>query len=203
MAQMDELFKSLSLQKLQPGTHFASPIYQNSNFVTSTSYALEVMTDLHFVPPGVIGANVDCEFANHTMISRSVRLLLVVDDAKCVVGIITARDLLGERMEQALADADLSGQGVTVRQVMTVADDIEVLQMEEVLHSRVGDIIETLKNSGRQHALVEAVDTATGQKRIRGIFSATQIARQLGIPPTAGELGQTFAAIDLATTKHK
>ncbi|MFZ3174169.1 MAG: CBS domain-containing protein, partial [Thiobacillus sp.] len=66
------------------------------------------------------------------------------------------------------------------------------------LHAHVGDIVETLKHSGRQHALVVEDEPLTEKPTIRGIFSASQIARQLGIPLQAQELAQTFEQIDLA-----
>jgi len=43
------------------------------------------------------------------------------------------------------------------------------------------------------------VDRATdGRPLVRGIFSATQIARQLDITPTPPEVGHTFAEIETA-----
>jgi hypothetical protein len=85
---------------------------------------------------------------------------------------------------------------VTVADAMTPADAIEVLQIDDVLHAHVGDVIETLKHSGRQHALVVETDALTERCMIRGVFSASQIARQLGVSPRSDDLRQTFAQIE-------
>jgi hypothetical protein len=58
-----------------------------------------------------------------------------------------------------------------------------------------------LRLAGRQHALaVEATSEASGaQKTVRGIFSLTHIARQLGIPPQqTHDISRTFAEIQAA-----
>ena len=73
-----------------------------------------------------------------------------------------------------------------------------MLSLDEVLLARVGDVVETLKSSGRQHALVVEHNSASSRQMVRGIFSASQISRQLGIPADGVELLQTFAALDQA-----
>ena len=56
---------------------------------------------------------------------------------------------------------------------------IEVLDMNDVKSAKVGHLLATLRDSGRQHAMVVDRD-AKGEERVRGLFSLTQIARQLG-----------------------
>jgi hypothetical protein len=84
---------------------------------------------------------------------------------------------------------------------MTPADRLEILDFRDVEAARIGDIVATLRLAGRQHALaVEATDeTPSAQKTVRGIFSLTQIARQLGIPPQqTHDIIRTFAEIQAA-----
>jgi hypothetical protein len=85
---------------------------------------------------------------------------------------------------------------------MTPADLMEAMELQDVLQVRVGDIVETLKRSGRQHALViesGSADATTASRSVRGIFSLTQIARQLGLPPQVGhDVARTFAEIESA-----
>jgi hypothetical protein len=89
---------------------------------------------------------------------------------------------------------------VMVRDIMTPADRLEAMEFEDVLKARVGDVIATLKLSGRQHALaIEHGPAAVGARSIRGMFSLTQIARQLGLPPQAvHDIRRTFVEIEAA-----
>jgi CBS-domain-containing membrane protein len=190
----DTVFKPQTLSMLQTGTGFLRPYFYSPNPVEITSYALEVMTDLQFVPAATTQAEVSVATASQKMIARGVRQLLVVDSADDVIGLITARDLAGPRIEEALASTGASLEQLKVRDVMT--SEVEVMPLEAVLHARVGDIIETLKHSGRQHALVLDAAPFTGKSMIRGIFSASQIARQLGIISEQNDLSQTFTQID-------
>lgn len=193
----DEIhYSPLKCGGLAAGTGFQRPYYYSPNPVKLASSALEVMTDLKFVPAATVLGEADIEAASQLMIARGVRLLLVIDSSRDVVGLITARDLLGDRPAEVMRERQLQHDEVLVKDVMTRRDDIEVLELGEVLHARVGDIVTTLRGSGRQHALVVDHEAITGKTLIRGIFSASQIARQLGIPTNTGELSRTFAELD-------
>ena len=120
------------------------------------------------------------------MIQHGVRLLLVVDENRKVVGIITATDLLGEKPLQVIADRGCRREDVRVRDIMTPTHRLEVLHMNDVRSAKVGHIVATLKMAGRQH----------GKQTIRGLFSATQIARQLGVAIQASEIARTFSEIE-------
>ena len=63
---------------------------------------------------------------------------------------------------------------------MTAHQDMEVLTMEDVDAAKVGQIVATLEHVGRQHAAVVDQDE-DGNERLRGLFSGTQITRQLGL----------------------
>ena len=58
-------------------------------------------------------------------------------------------------------------------------------------------MVSTLKACGRQHALV-VEEGGNGDLLLRGIFSASQIARQMGIPLQTTEVARTFAEIEAA-----
>lgn len=195
-------FTPLSVSALGTHTGYSKPYFFSSNPVKVSSYALEVMTDLRFVPAATVQANVDIEMATQKMIARGVRSLLVVDEADDVIGIVTARDLMGDRPLGVMNSSQIDLREISVSQVMTAATDIEVLPLDDVLIARVGDIVETLKHSGRQHAMVVEEEPFSGKVMIRGIFSASQIARQLGIGLPGYDLSHTFAEIDRAIAEQ-
>jgi len=168
------------------------------NQVGADSPAIEAMTDFSRVHAVTISAAASLPEANATMISRGVRLLMVVSADEEVLGLITARDILGERPLQLAQARNAKRDDLTVRDLMCPLANIDTLYLNEVMHARVIDILNALKNQGRQHIMVEDVDPATGLPRVRGIFSATQIGRLLGVPVLGFELASTFAEIEAA-----
>jgi len=182
-----------------PGDRYTLPVPSSQAPVRLDSPATEVMTDLHRVSAVTIDRNVSIDDATHAMTTHGVRALFVVDDAREVSGIITSTDTLGEKpMRFAQARSIRHGE-VLVRDIMTPAERLEILDLDAVRSARVGDVIATLRLAGRQHALVVETDpdTAAVRKVIRGIFSLTQIARQLGIPPQhVHDIARTFAEIE-------
>lgn len=196
-------FHPLRISRLSSHTGYARPHFYIQNPVKATSSALEVMTDLRFIPAATVSADLDLDTATHKMIARGVRSLLVTDTHEDVIGIITSRDLLGDRPQAVMQSQGIAFSAVRVRDVMTVDEHIEVLHLDDVLHAHVGDIVKTLKHSGRQHALVVEEDCATGKNTIRGIFSASQIARQLGVQSQTHALSDTFAGIDVAMSAQR
>lgn len=192
------IYKPLKLFTLKPQTGYLRPFFSTPKMVKVSDCALEVLTDLQFVPAAVVLAEMDVESATQKMISRGVRTLLVTDASEDVIGVITSRDLIGDRPHQLMQRRAIAFCDVRVLDIMTPAKDIEVMPLDDVLHARVGDIVMTLKHSGRQHALVVENVAFSDKQMIRGIFSASQIARQLGIALQQHGLYQTFAEIDRA-----
>ncbi len=165
--------------------------------VTASSPAIEVMTDLRRIPAATIANDLSLAEANHSMILRGVRLLFVTDPGRRVVGVVTSNDLLGEKPTRVASERMMRHEELTVRDIMVVAEELDAVSLSDVLRAEVGHVVSTLKACGRQHALVmeEGVD---GELSLRGIFSASQIARQMGIPLQTTEVARTFAEIEAA-----
>jgi len=196
---MLKTYPALTPATLLPGTGIADPVQDLPEKVSLDDPALSVMTDLERVSAVLIRPDDGIDEANRRMIQRGVRLLLVVDGARAVGGLITANDILGEKPMQFITQRGGRRQDIVVRDIMTPQHQLEVLDMHEVSHARVGHIVSTLKESGRQHALVADVD-ATGRRRVRGLFSLTQIARQLGLTLETSEVARTFSEIEASLT---
>ena len=159
--------------------------------------AVEVMTDLEAVAAASIAPERPIDEANAVMIRRGVRLLFVVDGAGTIAGVITATDLLGEKPLRFAQERGVKRGEVLVGDIMTPASRMVALSMQDVGHSRVGHVVATLKATGRQHALVADLDG----KRIRGIFSASHVARRLGVDLQTSEVAHTFAEIEAALAR--
>jgi CBS domain-containing protein len=161
--------------------------------------AVNVMTDFKRVEAVTVDPNLLIDEALEKMIHTGVRLWFVTDDKEHLKGIITARDIMGEKPVRYIAKERVARDEIIVTYIMTPENEIEALSMDAVEKSCVGDVVETLRQAQRQHALVLDNDDH-GRRVIRGIFSITQIGRQLGVNiPTTG-LVQSFAELKALLT---
>lgn len=167
----------------------------NPPAVHADSPALEVMTDLSRVPVATIMASASLDDANRSMMARGVRLLLVVGDNHQVTGLMTTVDILGEKPVLVAQSRQMRRHELRVADVMVPVEKMDALNMDDVKKARVGHIVATLKADGRAHAIVVAPD-AQGKQALVGIFSASQIARQLGVQIHTHEMARTFAEIE-------
>lgn len=190
-------YPALTLSTLAPGTGFAEPVQALPERVTVRDPALTVMTDFERVSAVLIRPSDTIDEANRRMIQRGVRLLLVVDEARLVAGLITANDLLGEKPLQVITHRGGRRQDLVVRDIMTPQNQLEVLELGDVSLARVGHIVATLRESVRQHAIVVDRDRQ-GRQRVCGLFSLTQIARQLGVEVPSSEIARTFSEIEMS-----
>ena len=189
-------YAPLRFQPLRSSAGYAQPTQTVPEQVSLENPAMQVMTDFKAVTAVIVLSGDPLDEAHRRMLQRGVRLLLVVDQNRHVVGVITAADILGERPMQVTAHRGIRREELLVRDVMTPQTMLEVLELDAIRTSRVGHIVATLKHSGRQHAMVVEQD-GQGRQTVRGLFSATQIARQLGVAlPTTGEVARTFSEIE-------
>ena len=205
---MERDYQPLPIRELGANAGFRRPLQPQAPRVSAESPAAQVMTDLTRVAPATIRPQAPLAGANQFMITRGVRLLLVTDDHENVLGIITATDLLSERPMRAAIDRGLRRDELTVADVMTPAEQVEVIAYADIEGARVGHVLETLRRAGRQHALAVDFDEIPSRRplelparrtMVRGIFSISQIARQLGVAvPTGGEVARTFSEIESA-----
>ncbi|HEV7822027.1 MAG TPA: CBS domain-containing protein, partial [Burkholderiales bacterium] len=142
---MLKTYPALTPATLLPGTGIADPVQDLPEKVSLDDPALSVMTDLERVSAVLIRPDDSIDEANRRMIQRGVRLLLVVDGARAVGGLITANDILGEKPMQFITQRGGRRQDIVVRDIMTPQHQLEVLDMHEVSHARVGHIVSTLK----------------------------------------------------------
>ena len=185
---------------LRTGTGYAQPSQAVPDKVTLDDAAVSVMTDLTRVTAVIILSGDTVDEAHRRMIQRGVRLLRVVDQDRKLVGLVTASDLQGEKPVLAASERGLRREDLMVRDIMTPQERLEVLDMADLRTARVGHIEATLKKAGRQHALVVERDTG-GKQWVRGLYSLTQIARQLGVVIQTSAVARTFSEIEWTLTR--
>lgn len=190
-------YSVLPSRSMRPHTGFHVPSHDLPRRVGLDDPAEVVMTDFRKVIAFTIDPDVSVDTAARVMRRRKVHLLLVVDVDNEVLGIITSNDLVGEKTLQCISARCISRADALVRDIMTPADRLEVISMDDVLHAHVGHVVATLKASGRRHAAVVDED-ANGHQVLRGLFAASQLERQIGEAVSTPEIAQTFAEISIA-----
>ncbi|HEY0722000.1 MAG TPA: CBS domain-containing protein [Gammaproteobacteria bacterium] len=190
-------YNALPYTNLTSGSTYRRPPQRLPDRVRAESPATDVLTDFNKVAALTIGPCATIEQANQRMISSGVRLLLVTDQYNAIMGIITATDISGEKPLKYLKEVGGKREDIFVRDIMTAQEKLEVLYMVDVENAKVGDVVETMKRVGRQHALVIDLDD-NRHHIVRGIFSTKQISKQLGITIEPTEVARTFAELEAA-----
>ncbi|MGL4767569.1 MAG: CBS domain-containing protein [Formosimonas sp.] len=188
-------YSALTEFNLKGAAVYAQAPSKQHDPVTLASAAIDIMTDFHHVPAITIAADVPIDDANAKMIAFGIRSLLVVDATQKVVGIVTATDILGEKPMKHLQSRGGRYQDITVQDIMTTSPQLLFVHYNDLRKAKVGHVLQTLKQSGRQHTLV-LEENEDGFEIVRGIISAAQIARQLGVAVNTGDIAHTFVEIE-------
>ncbi|MDD3528349.1 MAG: CBS domain-containing protein [Gallionellaceae bacterium] len=191
---MSPAYRMLPATPLQKGAGYTKPRQQVVESVTMDQPALAVMTDFAVVTAQTVPPLESIESARTRMIHHGVRLLLVTDDQNQILGLVTASDLTSERPMQIIQAQGIRHADVLVKDIMTPRERLEVICMDDLQTAKVGDVVATLQGQGRQHALV--VERQADRSQIlRGMFSTSQIGRQLGTPIHTVPVARSFADI--------
>jgi CBS-domain-containing membrane protein len=191
-------YKALPISLAPGGTQLLQPRDALPMKVTLDSPAADSMTDLTRVAAATVEPELPIAKAEERMKFSGVRLLFVLNERRDLLGLITLNDIKGERPVRYQRDMGVSHGEIRVRDIMTPSDRLETIAWKDVVDARVGDIIQTLKRTGRQHALV--VERTVAAYAIRGIFSSTRMSRQLGMPVETSGIAYTFAELEAALT---
>ena len=188
-------YSALKMSPIPTGARVAEPLPPDR--VTLDDPAFSVMTDLREVRAATTTPGELMSRAHAQMIQRGVRLLFVVDRENSICGVITATDLLGEKPMRFMQSRGVAHNEIQVSDIMTPASMLDAIPLQDVAQMRVGHIVATHKAVRRQHLMV----AEDGGRRVRGLFSASQVARQLGLELHTMEVAQTFADIEAALVR--
>jgi CBS-domain-containing membrane protein len=136
--------------------------------------AMAVFTDFNRVRPVTVTPEVAIDTALEMMKNAGVRLLLVTDTDGHMIGLVSADRIMGDRPVRLSRDRRIDRGDITVEMVMDPQSRVKVLERSHLRDAKVGHIVATLAQLEQKHMLV--VDHG----KVSGLFSATQISRQLG-----------------------
>ncbi len=194
---MHSKYAAIQQTTLNKPTPIIRPSADYITEITEDSPAAKVMTNLKQVIPATTRATTPLKKANQQMIERAVRMLFVIDNNQQLKGIITSIDILGEKPIKHMQRVGCQRDDINVEDVMTPIDKIQVLDLSDVEYAKTGNILETLKRSGRHHILI-AEHQPNGQQAICGIFSLSHISRLMNKQVDVVEIASTFAEVESA-----
>lgn len=154
--------------------------------LTDSDPAISVMADFANACPLTVEPGRSIDAALQDMIDGGVRTLLVLTKGT-VTGLITAYDIQGQKPLQFLHGSDCihpncRRQDIEVADIMTPVEDLPTLQLADVLKARIGDLLETFRETRQTHLLV--TDRQDDEHTVvRGLISRTRIEQRLGISP--------------------
>jgi len=189
-------YQALQSKKIFKESILSQPVHLQASSVSFDDPAIVAMTDFNRITPITIESSATIDVANEKMINLGVRLLFVTDQERSVCGIITANDILGERPVQYIKEHGGMHEDILVLDIMTRKEAFDAVRINDVARYKVGDIVETIKNSGRHHVLV--IEDLDDHASIRGIFSITQVSRQIGEKIEFNNRANTFAELEHA-----
>ena len=169
---------ALQDRRIKTGTHLFQPGYMRKGSVGWDDPALLVMTDFMRITPLTIEPTKTIKFANNKMIFCGVRLLLVTDAEGLILGLITSHDILGEKPLKYIKEHGGQRDEILVLDIMTHSDNLTATSYEDIEKATVTDVVALIRNVGRHHIAV--TENINGKECIRGLFSQTQVALQLG-----------------------
>lgn len=195
---MKSMYRTLLHHTIDTGTKLNRPSTNRRTNVSLDDPANLVMTDFDDITPFSIEPSVSINATNDKMIACGVRLLFVTNNGGNLLGLVTTTDIRGEKPVQFMKEHGGKYDDILCQDIMTPAERLDALQFKDVELARVGDIVETMKLFRRQHILVTEKSDETDGEIIRGIFSTSQIGRQLGFRIEHTERANSFAELEQA-----
>jgi CBS domain containing-hemolysin-like protein len=141
--------------------------------------ALSIMVDFKYHEPPTISALKSLDQAKADMQAKHLPVLIVADEEKNVLGVITSEDILGEKPVKMSQDRRIPRSEIEVEMIMTPKSEIFAMDIDDLHHAKVGHIIQTLRETKQHTLLVIQIDQTAHQQIVRGLFSASLISKQL------------------------
>lgn len=187
---MLENYKSLAFKSLDDSAKCVVPD-RGYKELSLEDPAIAVMTDHRIEKAPTTPSDRALDRAMKQMAEENCSMLLISDENDEIEGLITSADISGEKPIQYSKESGKKREDIRVRHLMTRIQDIPALSIQDVLDSKIGDILSTLNEIGSEYVLVTGKEQ--GDTAIRGVFSARSIARSLKIFFDPSPAARTFA----------
>src|SRR5262245_35899043 len=134
---MPNIYHALPTTPVAAHTDYMRPLaLPEATYITAP--ALSIMVDFKYHNPPVIDADRFINDAAAEMKTHNLPFLLVVDDEKKVLGVLTSEDVLGEKPVKITQERRISRNEIEVNMVMIPAKDLLAINIDDLQHARVG-----------------------------------------------------------------
>lgn len=191
-------YPALTFHNMPIGVSYTRPVEDYPERLTLESPAIDGMTDLRKITALTVERTNTLAATRERMGKLGVKMLLVTDATGAVAGIVTLTDLDSDRPAKIAAKSGEQPDDLLVQDIMTLRGRIEVLHLQDVVEANVGQILSSLREAGRRHALVLQAGQRGEPDQICGIFSLTRLCALIGL---AINIGDPMPLIEAELTK--
>lgn len=156
--------------------------------------ATAIYTDYSQKRCRIVSQSDKLEYAEYIMQRDSTHELVVENNDRQVVGILSTTDVMGPKALTAANKQRVHHDDLTVKAVMTPLDNTPVIDTGILVHAKVGNIIATMNNKKAKFLLV--AKTSGEGHELCGLFSLVSISQQLH-KDVAAAAGITDSLLDL------
>ena len=187
-------YPALRFQSMPIGVTYTRPHQHYPDRLALDSPAVEGMTDLRMVTALTVERTNTLAATRERMRKLGVKMLLVTDQTGAVAGVVTLSDLNSDRPGKIAAKSGEQPGDLLVQDIMTLRGRIEVLLLQDVVEANVGQLLSSLREAGRRHALVLQPGQNGRDDMVCGIFSLTKLCSLIGLAIDTGDPMPTIEA---------
>lgn len=180
--------KRLILHSLEKSQTICFPSLRQT--MTLASPAIDFFTDFRYVKPLIIDSDIPIDQVEALMCQVHVHLKIVINRDNEIIGLISHKDLVGERPIQIEARQKISRSEIVVSDIMTPIKALKALRYSELVDTKISDVLEALKEEHASHFLV--IDDESSF--ICGLISTSDIMQKLDLTNLKIE-GNSFKSI--------
>ncbi|MCF2947574.1 CBS domain-containing protein [Paraglaciecola aquimarina] len=158
------------------------------------SPAIEIMANFSRHTALMLMDDMSIEQATNLLINAHMSKALVRNEHDQFIGMVTLADLQSSRVLSIANQLGVNRRDLTITNLMKPKDQCTGVQLQFVLTSTIGDVLQTLKTEGVQYLLV----VAQNNMEIVGMISALDIAKSLHIPIQISPKPRNFQEVMLA-----
>ncbi len=147
-------------------------------FANPDDPAITVMTDFRERHSVVVGEGLPIDEALEHMKHAGVRCAFVTSEARRVVGLITAYDIMSEKPTRFIQSIDGQRKDVEVRDIMARLADWRTLDVKDLERTSVAAVHQLFESARLTH--IPVMESGPGERpKLRGLLSAANVRRLL------------------------